>query len=146
MLRSKKLRSGKYDSNSYRSPDSVNSIKWSRLEDAHVQETLRYYQGLLALRREHSLFRIADAAAAERCISLAENTPEPLTVFRLEDKKEIILAAFNPGQDGVNLSLPAGSWQVCVTDEQTDAQGLSSAQGEVSIPGISAFVAVQAKD
>ncbi len=146
MLRSKKLRSGKYDSNSYRSPDSVNSIKWSRLEDAQVQKTLRYYQGLLALRREHSLFRIADAAAAERCISLAGNTPEPLTVFRLEDKKEIILAAFNPGQDGVNLSLPAGSWQVCVTDEQTDAQGLSSAQGEVSIPGISVFVAVQAKD
>lgn len=145
MLRSKKTRAGKFDSNSYRSPDSVNSIKWGRLRDAEVQKTVRYYQGLLALRKAHPLFRISDAAAAQRCVSLMEHPSQQLTVFRLEDENEIILAAFNPGTCSESLSLPQGSWQVCVTDEEALSQGLMEARGDAQIPGISAFVAVYTK-
>lgn len=145
MLRSKKKRDGKFDPNSYRSPDSVNSIKWSRLDDPEVQKTLHYYQGLIALRREHALFRISDAAEAERCITLVENAAPQLTAFRLVDGKETILALFNPCADSLPFSLPQGSWKVCVMDESADPQGLEERSGEIRIPPISALVAIAPK-
>ena len=145
MLRSKKKRDGKFDLNSYRSPDSVNSIKWSRLDDPEVQKTLHYYQGLIALRREHTLFRISDAAEADRCITLVENTAPQLTAFRLENEAETILTLFNPCTDSLPFSLPKGSWKVCVIGESADPQGLEERSGEIQIPSISALVAIAPK-
>lgn len=145
LLRSKKNRAGGFDANSYRSPDSVNAIRWGRLKNAEVQKTLRYYRGLLALRRAHSLFRIADAETAKRAISLMEAAAEELAVFRLEDETEIILAAFNPGTGSVPLALPQGSWRVCVTENEAAPEGVAMAQGEALIAPISAFVAILSK-
>lgn len=54
-LRSKPLGEG-FDGNSYCSPDSVNSLKWSKIiENA---DTVEYYRGLIALRRKFPQFRL----------------------------------------------------------------------------------------
>jgi pullulanase len=54
------LRSKKGDSNSYKSSDEVNSLKW----DTKVANltTVNYYKGLIALRKAHPSFRMTTAA------------------------------------------------------------------------------------
>ena len=49
-LRSKPLPDGNYDSNSYKSPDSVNSLKWDNL--TKNREISEYYRGLIAIREK----------------------------------------------------------------------------------------------
>ena len=58
-LRSKPLPDGDFDRNSYRSPDSVNSIKWT---DATINRgIIEYYKGLIAIRKRFSEFRLESA-------------------------------------------------------------------------------------
>jgi pullulanase len=54
------LRSKKGDSNSYKSSDDVNSLKWDT-KAANIT-TVNYYKGLIALRKAHPSFRMATAA------------------------------------------------------------------------------------
>lgn len=58
LLRSKPIDGG-FDHNSYRSPDSVNCIKW---DDVHYNEDiLSYYRGLIAIRRAYPELRLRTA-------------------------------------------------------------------------------------
>lgn len=56
------LRSKDGDANSYRSPDSVNCLKWDLVTDN--KETVEYYRGLIALRRR--FLRESGAASVTR--------------------------------------------------------------------------------
>ena len=47
LLRSKPLPEGGFDHNSYKSPDSINSIKWDTLSDPVYQDVVSYYAGLI---------------------------------------------------------------------------------------------------
>lgn len=142
MLRSKKKRSGEFDGNSYRSPDSVNAIKWSRLKNREVAATLRYYQGLLAIRRQHPLFRLSDPAQVMQSVSLLPQTAPSITAFQLTNAEETIVVAFNPDKNPAPFQLPQGLWTVAAKDSRADANGLEQAQGAVSLPPISAYVAI----
>ena len=50
-----------YSSNSFCSPDSVNSLKWNDLNQAEYQNAYRYYQGLIAFRKAHPALRMVSA-------------------------------------------------------------------------------------
>lgn len=59
-LRSKPLPEGNgFDRNSYRSPDSVNSIKWNNA--TANRSIVNYYKGLIAIRKKFSEFRLESA-------------------------------------------------------------------------------------
>ena len=57
MLRSKPLGDGKFDHNSYKSPYSVNSLKWD--EKIDNLDIFNQYQSLIALKRDHVEFQYA---------------------------------------------------------------------------------------
>ena len=145
MLRSKKTLSGRYLENSYRSSDRINGIKWNRLKEPEVQKTVLYYQGLLSLRKGHELFRMTDAGMVSQCIRLLPNAPEELTAFLLENEKEAIIAAFNPGICGINLPLPEGTWQVCVDKGRAECDPFFCVSREAMVEALSAFVAILEK-
>lgn len=145
LLRSKKTRFGHYLENSYRSSDRINGIKWNRLQEPEVQKTVRFYQGLLALRKHHELFRLADPEQVLRCISLFHEAPEALTAFVLENENETIIAAFNPTVHAVTLPLPAGLWQVFVQGDCAYHAPLSTVRNEAVIDALSAYVAILTK-
>ena len=145
MLRSKKTLSGKYLENSYRSSDRINGIKWNRLKEPEVQKTVRYYQGLLSLRKQHELFRMADSEEVLRCISLLPNAPEELTAFLLKNEKETIIAAFNPTTNAVTLPLPDGKWEVFVENDRSGDAPFFCVSGEATVEALSAFLAVLSK-
>lgn len=59
-LRSKPLPEGNgFDHNSYRSPDSVNSVKWNNA--TANRSIVNYYKGLIAIRKKFSEFRLESA-------------------------------------------------------------------------------------
>lgn len=145
MLRTKKTRLGKYVGNSYRSPDHINGIKWNRLKEPEVQETVRYYQGLLSLRKQHPLFRMTNPDEVRRRITLLSGTPEGITAFVLTGESETIIVAFNPGTASSNLSLPEGKWGVFVENNRASDDVLFSVSGEAAVDGLSAFIAILKK-
>ena len=53
----------KIDHNSYKSPDSVNSIKWYNLDKEEYRQTRDYYKGLIAFRKNHAALRLTTAEA-----------------------------------------------------------------------------------
>lgn len=69
-LRSKPLPGGGYDHNSYRSPDSVNSLKWDRMTEH--RDTVDYYRGLIAIRHRFGEFCIHDGEGVRNTISFAD--------------------------------------------------------------------------
>ena len=146
MLRSKRDKTGHYVENSYNAPDSINAIRWAALETEDGAKTVRYYRGLLAIRKTHSLFRLSDSTDVLRCITLLPDIPQPLTVFRLENEQETILVVFNPGKAGMRLSLPAGLWQVLVQDDFADSDSLGTVSGSVAVPPVSALVVISCKN
>lgn len=145
MLRSKKNQTGKYVGNSYRSSDRINGLKWNRLTDPEVRKTLQYYQGLLALRRAHSLFRMADSGEVVQRITLLPDTPEEIAAFSLNGEKEWIIAAFNPTPHCVEIALPQGNWGVFVNADRAGSTSFSVLSGMANIDALSAFVGILEK-
>ncbi len=64
LLRSKPDGSGGFIHDSYRSPDSINCIKWDDI--TRNRDVMEYYRGLIAIRRTRSEFRMTDAEAIRR--------------------------------------------------------------------------------
>lgn len=145
MLRSKKNQAGKYVGNSYRSSDRINGLKWNRLTEPEVQKTLQYYQGLLALRRAHALFRMADSDQVIQRITLLPDTPEEIAAFSINGEKEWIIAAFNPTNHSAEISLPNGNWGVFVDASQAGNVAFSRVSGAAKIDALSAFVGILEK-
>ena len=81
MLRSKPTEDG-FEHNSYKSPDSVNSIKWDTLSDAAYADAADYYAGLIAFRKAHPALRMTTAEgsvtvdAVSACVLVKEAAVE----------------------------------------------------------------------
>lgn len=145
MLRSKPLKGGKFDSNSYRSPDAVNSLKWNTLDKEECSNTVAYYKGLIAFRKAHPALRLTT-----RDQIWTQITPIPChnahTVsFMIDGEDERIYAAFNADSHAVSLTLPEGKWQVCIRDDIAGVESLTELGGSVSVSPVSALVLTQKK-
>lgn len=145
MLRSKPLRGGRFESNSYNAPDTMNSIKWNTLVKEEYRKTAAYYKGLIAFRKAHSSLHLTtrDQVWSQIHPFHCEN-PHTLS-FIIEDDNERIYIAFNADSQSVNLTLPEGKWQVCIQEDIAGNTTLGEVRGSVSISPISALVLTQEK-
>lgn len=133
------LRTKSFDHNSYRSPDSINCMKWNDLNRAECQQTFAYYQGLIRLRKAFSVLRLTDAQTVRNTVLPVPGTPEHTAVFHLKGKQELYII-FNARQEHQTFPLPLGSWQTLVQDQQAGTVPLSTQTGSVSVSPISATV------
>ena len=140
LLRSKKSITGKYIANSYRSSDHINAIKWNRLSDDETAATLRYYQGLLSLRRRYDHFRMSDPTQISQCITAL---PTQIPAFLIHGNQERLLCVFHAGSNPAELELPIGKWDILVNDAVAGLESLGSVSGKLEMPPLSAFVLVQ---
>ncbi|MBQ8927535.1 MAG: type I pullulanase [Oscillospiraceae bacterium] len=69
-MRTKPLPEGGFEHNSYRSPDSVNSLKWDAL--TQHRDLAAYYRGLLALRRAFPELRLRTASQVRERITMTQ--------------------------------------------------------------------------
>ncbi|MDX2042732.1 MAG: type I pullulanase [Acidobacteriota bacterium] len=114
------LRTKGGDHNSYNKPDAVNMIRWrDKLEHGDVYE---YYQGLIALRRVHRLFRLETAEQVRRAVNFLDDllglsVPSGCVAFLIEDVTEQddwarALVVLNASARLAELNIPKGNWQV----------------------------------
>lgn len=145
LLRTKPARGKKFDSNSYKSPDSVNSIKWNTLKKAEYQKTLNYYKGLIAFRKAHPALRLTSKVQVQKQVHPIPCDNPHTVAFLIEEGEDQIFAAFNADSQDVTLSLPAGNWHTCIRDNLASEESLGTVCGAVSISPISALVLTQKK-
>lgn len=114
------LRTKGGDHNSYDKPDAVNMIRWrEKLEHRDVYE---YYQGLIALRRVHPLFRLETAEEVRQAVRfwdehLGKDLPVGCLAYQIEDLKlqdewSAALVLLNASARQVELEIPEGNWAV----------------------------------
>ena len=147
MLRSKPTGDGGFDDNSYKSPDSVNSIKWDNLNDPVYQDVVDYYAGLIAFRKAHPALRMTSAEDVA-----AHITPLPGLDFNVvacqisagaNGEENDLIAIFNPRSSETVVTLPEGSWSIYVNADAAGTTTLGTAVGEVAVESISAMVLVK---
>ena len=147
MLRSKPLGDGEFDHNSYKSPDSVNSIKWDNLNDPIYQDVVDYYTGLIAFRKAHPALRMTSAEDVA-----AHITPMPKLDFNVvachisagaNGEENELVVVFNPRTAESVVTLPEGSWTIYIDGENAGTTALGTAEGEVAVQPISAMVLVK---
>ncbi len=147
MLRTKPLKSGGYDHNSYSSPDSVNSIKWDALNEEEVADTYAYYKGLIAFRKAHPALRLTTAEQVKSTVTAVNHSNSRVLCYQLSgaegETAESIFVIFNADTVAAEVALPEGNWNVYVNGESAGTRVLACAEGSVSVEGISAMVLIR---
>ena len=145
LFRSKPLGAGKYDHNSYKSSDAVNSIRWDALDSHLTGKSYEYYQGLIAFRKAHPALRLTTAEEVTKYITKLETPNSNLLAFHIDgeadqDASNGIVVIFNPGKEAATVTLPEGHWNVYVNGEQAGTNALGTVHDSVTVDAISAMV------
>ena len=147
LLRSKPLPEGGYEHNSYKSPDSVNSIKWDSLNDPAVQDVVDYYAGLIEFRLAHSALRMTSAQEVAEKVTQLGGVDFNVNAFHIakgaNGEENELVVIFNPNAEATTVTLPEGTWEIRINGEDSGDTTLASAQGTVEVAPISAMVLVQ---
>lgn len=143
ILRTKPAKGGKFDDNSFRSNDSVNSIKWKTLSKKEYQNNLAYYQGLIAFRKAHPALRMTTKEEVQQNIYPLHHDNARVLPFLIEGENERIFVVFNADAQDISVTLPEGSWNICIQGNTAGTQPIGKIQGVIKVPGISALVATQ---
>ena len=122
------LRSKGGDSNSYKSSDEVNNIRWDDLTAGSEQMAMRdYYRSLIAMRKANSFLTGSDV----QCEVLENNEIE---VRYLVGETTVAYALINPNADA-EYTLPEGEWEVLMTNEAIFPDGGETLSGTVTVNG-----------
>ena len=145
MLRTKPAKGGKFDNNSYRSPDKVNCIKWNDLNKEAYRKTCEYYKGLIAFRKAHPALRMTTRDEIWLNIHPQPSENPHKLAFVIDGEEERIFVAFNADTHGISVALPEGKWEVCIRDDTAGTEVLGTVGGSVAVSPLSALVLVQKK-
>ncbi len=107
------LRSKQGDHNSYKSPDSINSIKWGA--KGKYLEVFEYYQSLIKLRKEHPAFRMTSTDQLQANLQFMDLEHPLLVGYWLHnnangDPWEDIGIVFNGADEALKVPIPPGEW------------------------------------
>ncbi len=148
ILRSKPTEDGKFDHNSYKSPDSVNSIKWDTLNDEAYQHSRDYYAGLIAFRQAHPALRMTSAEdVATYATPISEGLQLDVLAFYIDaqtngETNYGMFMIFNSNFSPTEVELPAGKWTIYINGEKAGTTALGTAEGKVTVEPVSAMALV----
>lgn len=144
------LRTKDGEENSYKSPDLVNQLDWTRksvYKDLHD-----YYQALIRLRKSHPAFRMQTNELIQKHIEFLDTEGETLVAYVIKDNAngdewKNILVILNGGRSSAKVGLPEGNWNLALNKAEINENGISIGHsGSVSIKGTSAIVLFQELD
>ena len=150
MLRSKPLPEGGFEHNSYKSPDSINSIKWENLTNPLYSDVPEYYAGLIAFRKAHPALRMQTAEEVAEHITMLPGLEFNVVACHISaganGEANEIIAVFNPRANDTVVKLPEGEWTVYVNADKAGTEPLATVTGEVSVETVSACLLVKEQD
>ena len=130
--------------NSFKSPDSINQIDWSRKTE--YLEVVNYYKKLIDLRKNHPAFRMPTKALIQNHLSFMETPDSNLIGYQIngnanDDSWETILLYFNGNKDARKIDIPEGNWNIVLQNGVINESGLDKAtSGEFELSGRSALI------
>lgn len=132
------LRTKDGNHNSYNAPDEINRFVWAR--KAEYQENVEYMKGLIAFRKEHPAFRMAEAEMVRANLSFLEMPDRNMVGYKIEgeavgDSFSEILVLMNANAEVRNYALPEGTYEVYVDGENAGTEVLRTEKEEVEVPG-----------
>ena len=127
-----KLRGDTRCENSYNAGDEVNRLRWGTLDDPTYADNVRYYQGLIALRKESEALRRGTADW--------KKVSDNVVAFTIQHNKETLLVICNPTEKAVNVPLPEGRWNLLANAYRSGTETLSVTAGSITVDRISAVV------
>lgn len=115
--------------NTYQSPDSINQINWDN-KTTH-NDVFEYYRGIIALRNQHSAFRIPTQELMEKHLKFIDLATPNVVAFMLTDNANgdswrNILVIHNGNRKAVDIVLPEGEWTTVVHDTKVNLNGLET--------------------
>lgn len=127
------LRSKYGNHNSYKSPDSINQIRWE-LKDQY-KPVFDYYQGLIQLRKAHPAFKMNTKAAIEQNLQVFKSDNNivafELKNFANNDTWKNIVVIYNANQVAKEVTLPASNdWNVVVDEKSAGTETLRTITGD----------------
>lgn len=144
------LRSKYGEHNSYKSPDSINKIRWE-LKD-RFKPVFDYYQGLIKLRKTHPAFKMNTKTAIEQNLQVFKSD-DNIVAFELKnfannDSWKNIVVIYNANKAAKEVALPASAdWNVVVNDKKAGTEVLSTFNGDkVTIAPLSMMVLYDQKE
>ena len=135
--------------NSYKSPDSVNQIDWSRKEE--YSDVFEYYKKLIQLRKDHPAFRMGSAEQIRENLNFCTQYEMGVVSYCIEGKSvddswESIIIIFNAKSDEVSILLPKGNYQIAAKEDEIYKQELGEIVSDIiKVEGISMTILVSGK-
>ena len=139
------LRSKDGDSNSYKSSDEVNGIKW---DDTNT-EVYEYYKGLIEFRKNHAALRMTSAEDIEQYLEFIDEVPSQVVAYTIDgaangEVADKLLIIYNANKESVELNIPDGEWKVCIKDSKAGTDVIETVSGgKVTVGPISCMALVQ---
>lgn len=136
-LRSKPTEDGGFDHNSYRSPDSVNSMKWYMLDENGSEA--EYVKGLIAFRKAHPLLRMSAHEEIEEHSEVLPSSDGTIQLHLFDESEELLIFV-NPIPRAKVFILPDGEWEMLVSDTMVSDRPMGIYCEGVFVPPISVMV------
>lgn len=127
-----------FEWDSYNKPDFTNSIKWNRKSE--YRQVFRYYQALIKLRREHSLFRLSTKSEIAGKITFPDSGDLNIIIERLSDATETLFLVINPYAEERTVHIGG---RLCVLFNKNGKPQSDELVDAVPIPPICAMVLKQ---
>lgn len=122
------LRTKRGDGNSYKSPDSVNMVDWSR--KAMFSYVFDYYKNLIDLRKKHPAFRMNSATQIREHLKFSKHYVPGIVAFSINnyangDTWKHIRVMLNNNPDPVVFPVKQKLWREIANGFAIDEKGLS---------------------
>lgn len=134
--------------NSYKSPDAVNQLDWSRKSEYF--DVFTYFRKLIQLRKNHPAFRITKAETIRRDLNFCTRYQMGVVSYCIDGKSAgdswgIISIIFNGNIEPVSIPLPEGDFKVIVQEDKIDENGFGEkVRDEIIAEPLSMTILVQA--
>ena len=136
------LRTKMGDHNSYKSPDSINQIDWSRKK--RFNSVFQYFQQLIRMRKEHPAFRMTSSGQIRRHLFFSSGYQPGVVAYSLNghannDAWEDIWIIFNGNAHSIVFPLLNMSVQKVIAENgKINLNGLTEVSGgQITVSGIS---------
>jgi pullulanase len=122
---------GRFVRNSYDSADNINGFDWN--PPAEYTELREYTRGLIAIRRQYDVFRLAGQSDVEEAATFLPQSGYFKFAYKLEDGDRSFYLLVNPSTTGQTFDLDADvSAAIVLADRRAaDPSGLDAVEGLV---------------
>ena len=140
------LRTKNGEENSYKSPDSINQLDWSR--KTKYKYVYDYYQSLIHLRKNHPAFRMPTTEMIQEHLTFMNLEADGLIGFKISghangDQWKEIMVVFNGSKESETISIPGGSWTVVLEGIVIKEAGIRTVSDQLEVPASSTIILVQ---